>query len=100
MGSCLEDVPDDLGERPFQLAFDPKYLPAAVDLRRWMRPVEDTGLLATSSAAALAGAIESLVFRSTQRHADVSRLFRARLAPRRAASPKGRQSLRRPPRHH
>lgn len=75
LGSCLEDLPDDLEARPFQLAFAPQYLPPGVDLRRWMSPVEDAGLLGTSSAAALAGALEYLVLRSTRRHVDVSRLF-------------------------
>ncbi len=75
LGSCLEDVPDDLEVRPFQLAFAPQYLPPGVDLRRWMSPVEDAGLLGTSSAAALAGAVEYLVLRSTRRQVDVSRLF-------------------------
>lgn len=75
LGSCLEDIPDDLAARPFQLTFAPRYLPPGVDLRRWMSPVEDAGVLGASSAAALAGAIEYLVLRSTGRHVDVSRLF-------------------------
>ncbi|MBN2193014.1 MAG: hypothetical protein JW751_09380 [Polyangiaceae bacterium] len=75
LGSCLDDLADDLDEQPFHLAFAPDYLPAGIDLRRWMSPVEDAGTLGTATAAALAGAIEYLVFRSTQRHADVSRLF-------------------------
>ena len=75
LGACLEDRADDLEERPFQLPFDRKYIPPGVDLRRWMSPVEDEGLLGTCVASALAGAVEYLVLRESRVLADVSRLF-------------------------
>ncbi len=75
LGACLEDRDDDLEERPFQLSFDKKYIPPGVDLRRWMSPVEDEGLLGTCVASALAGAVEYLVLRESRVQADVSRLF-------------------------
>jgi hypothetical protein len=75
LASCLDDEFDDFEEKPFALGFEAKYLPAAVDLRRWMTPVESQGEIGSSTASALASALEYIVCRETGRAVEASRLF-------------------------
>jgi hypothetical protein len=75
IGACRKDMPDDLDERPFVPQAALSQLPASVDLRRWMTPVEDQGSMGSCTSNAMAGALEYLIFRQTGQHADISRLF-------------------------
>lgn len=75
LGACRDDPDDDWERRTFTPRVAPSALPASVDLRAWMTPVEDQGQLGSCTANALAGALEYLVRRETGEHVDVSRLF-------------------------
>lgn len=75
LGACRDDPDDDWERRPFISRIAPNALPASVDLRAWMTPVEDQGALGSCTSNALAGALEYLVRRETGEHVDVSRLF-------------------------
>ena len=75
LGACRDDPDDDWERRPFTPRIAPNALPASVDLRAWMTPVEDQGALGSCTSNALAGALEYLVRRETGEHVDVSRLF-------------------------
>lgn len=72
LGACRPD-PEDFERRPFPGVVGA--LPAAVDLRPWMTPIEDQGALGSCTSNALAGAVEYLVRRSRGETIDVSRLF-------------------------
>jgi C1A family cysteine protease len=50
-------------------------LPAAVDLRQWLSPIEDQGTLGSCTAQAGAGLIEYYERRAFKSHIDASRLF-------------------------
>jgi hypothetical protein len=73
LGACHDDPDDDFERRAFPVR--ESALPAAVDLRGWMTPVEDQGQLGSCTSNALAGAVEYLVRRETGRAVDLSRLF-------------------------
>lgn len=75
LGACREDRDDDFERRGFTPRLAPNAIPPAVDLRRWMTPVEDQGQLGSCAANALVGGLEYLVHRETGRPEDFSRLF-------------------------
>ncbi len=75
LGAVRDDPDDDWERRTFASRIAPNALPASVDLRAWMTPVEDQGALGSCTSNALAGALEYLVRRETGEHVDVSRLF-------------------------
>jgi hypothetical protein len=75
LGACRDDPDDDWERRAFVPRLAESALPASVDLRAWMTPVEDQGALGSCTSNALAGALEYLVRRETGEHVDVSRLF-------------------------
>lgn len=77
IGGYQPDV-DDADDVPYDAhqSVDPDRLPKAVDLRRFLSPVEEQGELGSCTANAVAGAHEYLQRRANQgRHTDVSRLF-------------------------
>jgi C1A family cysteine protease len=76
VGACKKDEHDP-NDRHYDVHqnVDPGNLPAFVDLREWMTPVEDQGDLGSCTANAIAGAYEYLEKRITGREGDVSRLF-------------------------
>jgi hypothetical protein len=45
LGACRDDPDDDWERRPFTSRIAPNAIPASVDLRAWMTPVEDQGAL-------------------------------------------------------
>lgn len=75
LGACLSDEDDDLDPRHFRARTPTDKLPAAVDLRRWMTPVENQGAIGSCTANALASAVEYLALRGEGQRVDVSRLF-------------------------
>lgn len=75
LGACREDRDDDIERRPFVPRIPSHAMPAAVDLRPWMTPVEDQGGLGSCTANALVGALEYLVRRVKGQHVDLSRLY-------------------------
>ncbi|MFK7986465.1 MAG: C1 family peptidase [Sandaracinaceae bacterium] len=75
LGACREDRDDDFERRGFTPRLPSNAIPPAVDLRRWMTPVEDQGRLGSCAANALVGGLEYLVRRESGRPEDFSRLF-------------------------
>jgi hypothetical protein len=75
LGACREDRDDDIERRPFVPRIPSHAMPAAVDLRPWMTPVEDQGALGSCTSNALVGALEYLVRRVKNQHVDLSRLY-------------------------
>ena len=75
VGACKKD-PQDHGHPHYQASqWQPDELPAFVDLRGHLTPIEDQGEVGSCTANALAGALEYLEKRTNGAEGRVSRLF-------------------------
>lgn len=75
IGACRKDKPDPSHTHYEATAWEPDELPAFVDLRPHLTPVEDQGEVGSCTANALAGALEYLEKRTSGAEGRVSRLF-------------------------
>lgn len=75
IGACRNDKPDPSHTHYEATAWEPDELPAFVDLRPHLTPVEDQGEVGSCTANALAGALEYLEKRTSGAEGRVSRLF-------------------------
>ena len=75
VGACVPDKHDHGHGRYSATQWEPDELPAFVDLRSHLTPVEDQGEVGSCTANALAGALEYLEKRTNGAEGRVSRLF-------------------------
>ena len=75
VGACHRDAHDPSHAKYQAAQWNPDELPAYVDLRPHLTPIEDQGQVGSCTANALAGAVEYLEKRLNDRGERVSRLF-------------------------
>ena len=76
LGACHDDrEDDDIDRRPFQPTLASNQMPASVDLRSWMSPIEDQGSIGSCTANSLVAALEYLILRERGSNVDLSRLY-------------------------